>query len=271
MNYVDEGPRLEEALVFVHGNPTWSFYFRRLIGKLSGRFRCIAPDHIGMGLSDKPEDYPYTLATRIRDLGRLIESLGLKRVHLIVHDWGGAIGSGWAVKNPERVGRIVYLNTGAFLSDRIPARINLCRTRFPGTFLIRGLNGFAGPATWMSVKKKPLSGEEKRGFLYPYGSWAERVAVNAFVKDIPMEPEHPSRGTLADIEAKLPVLAEKKILLFWGGRDFCFDRSFFDRFVGFFPLAEQRYLEQAGHYVLEDAGEQDISYLCNWISGTNEY
>ena len=127
MSYVDEGPRANEAVLMLHGNPTWSFFYRDLIRDLSPSIRCIAPDHIGMGLSDKPESYDYTLARRIADIEALVLSLGLKRVHLVVHDWGGAIGFGFASRRPEWIGRIVILNTAAFVSDKIPWRISLCR------------------------------------------------------------------------------------------------------------------------------------------------
>lgn len=253
MSYVDEGPRSSEAIVCVHGNPTWSFLFRRLVSAVSPGHRIIALDHVGMGLSEKPQDYDYRLATRIRDLGNLIESLKLTKVHLVMHDWGGAIGSGWAVQNPERVGRIVYLNTSAFASSRIPTRIALCRSRFPGTLLVRGLNGFAWPATWMSMKRTRLTKEQAAAYLFPYGNWADRVAVDAFVKDIPMGPEHPTWQTLQNVEGGLHKLAEKEILLAWGGGDFCFDKSFFEGFKARFPQAGTLWHEGAGHYVLEDA------------------
>ncbi len=110
MSYVDEGPRGDEAVVMLHGNPTWSFYYRGLVGALSSRTRCIAPDHVGMGLSEKPADYPYTLASRIADIDALVDSLQLRKIHLVVHDWGGAVGFGFATRRPERVGRIVILN-----------------------------------------------------------------------------------------------------------------------------------------------------------------
>src|SRR3954454_18021845 len=87
MSYVDEGPRTAEAVLMLHGNPTWSFYYRRLVTALASSTRCIVPDHIGMGLSAKPVNYAYTLATRIADIEALVESLGLKRIDLVVHDW----------------------------------------------------------------------------------------------------------------------------------------------------------------------------------------
>lgn len=238
----------------LHGNPTWSFFYRDLIQELSGRFRCIAPDHIGMGLSEKPANYAYTLATRISDIEALVEHLGLKRVHLVVHDWGGAIGFGWATRHPEMVGKITILNTAAFVSNRIPARIALCRLPVIGEWLVRGLNGFAWPATWMAVHTKTLSRDEKRAYLLPFSSWAERIAVHRFVADIPLEASHPSRTALAEVEGHLKQLAERPKLVVWGGRDFCFNDDFLRRWREIYPNARVEYLAEAGHYVLEDAG-----------------
>jgi len=134
------------------------------------------------------------------------------------------------------VGRILVTNTGAFLSERIPARIALCRDPLVGRFLVQGLNGFAWPATWMAVER-PLSPAAKAGFLAPYGSPAVRRAVADFVADIPMEPAHPTRSVLAGVEASLAGLKGKPMLLCWGMRDFCFDRSFLEGFRERFPDA----------------------------------
>lgn len=266
MNYVDEGPRADEAVVMLHGNPTWSFYYRSLIRELSRTRRCIAPDHIGMGLSDKPSGYDYGLATRIRDIEDLVASLGLKRIHLIVHDWGGAIGMGVAGRAPERVGRIVILNTAAFVSSRIPKRIALCRAPVLGAFLVRGLNGFADAATWMSTKVRRLTWDERKAYLYPYGSWADRVAVHAFVRDIPLERDHRSRPVLEEVERRLGGLAAHPKLIVWGARDFCFDDTFLSRWRECYPDARVERLERAGHYVLEDAGDAATRLISDFLT-----
>ena len=254
MSYLDEGPRTDEAVLMVHGNPTWSFYYRDVVKTLAPEVRCVVPDHVGMGLSDKPEGYDYRLETRIADVEALVDSLGLKRIHLIVHDWGGAIGFGFAVRHPEKIGRIVILNTAAFFSPHLPRRIALCRAGFLGKWLVRGLNGFAGPATWMSTVR-PLAAEVKRGYLFPYDSWAHRVAVHRFVQDIPMRASHPTRVVLDGIEAGLSLLAERKKTILWGGRDFCFNDHFLAHWTRVCPEAEVHRYDDAGHYVLEDAGE----------------
>lgn len=256
MAYVDEGPQADEAVLLLHGNPTWSFFYRDLIRQLSPQVRCIAPDHIGMGLSEKPADYVYTLESRIRDIVALVEKLGLERIQLVVHDWGGAIGFGLATRYPDLIGRIVILNTAAFVSARIPLRIALCRAPAIGEWLVRKLNGFAWPATRMAMHNRALSPDEKRGYLFPYDSWENRVAVHRFVTDIPLEKNHVSRVTLAEIESKLGLLAECPKLILWGGRDFCFNDHFLNTWQRVYPRAAVHRFTNAGHYVLDDSGSE---------------
>jgi haloalkane dehalogenase len=268
MSYVDEGPRSDEAVLMLHGNPTWSFFYRTLVGAVSPSLRCVAPDHVGMGLSDKPASYPYRLSSRIADMEGLVEHLGLRRIHLVVHDWGGAIGLGLAARRPERVGRIVILNTAAFPSPRIPARIALCRAPLLGALLVRGLNGFAESATWMAMASRRLTWGERRGYLYPYRSWADRVGIYEFVRDIPMEAGHPSMAALVEVAAALPRLAGHEKLVVWGGRDFCFDDGFLSRWREIYPDARIERLATAGHYVLEDAGERAITPIRDFLTRT---
>ena len=264
MHYLDEGPDSDEAVLMLHGNPTWSFYYRNVVQALRGRMRCIVPDHIGMGLSDKPGDYPYQLARRIGDVQKLITHLRLKRVHLIVHDWGGAIGMGVATRAADQTGRIVVLNTAAFPDERIPRRIDLCRWPLIGALVVRGFNGFAGPAVRMAVTK-PLPPAVRAGYLAPYNSWANRVAVHRFVRDIPMTPDHPSRAILQQIGVDLAWLKAKPILIGWGGKDFCFNDHFFARWRQLLPHAETEHYPDAGHYVLEDAREQLIPRIAEFL------
>jgi haloalkane dehalogenase len=265
LSYVDAGPAEgDEAVLMLHGNPTWSFYYRALIQAASPRLRCIAPDHVGCGLSDKPQNYPYTLAQHIANVERLAEALRLRRVHLVVHDWGGAIGFGWAARHPERVGKIVILNTAAFPASRLPWRIRACRAPWLGELLVRGLNGFAAPATWMAVQR-PLRPEVKRGYLFPYDSWAHRVAVHRFVRDIPLRADHPSMAALQAAAAGLPQFAAHPLLIAWGGRDFCFNDYFYRRWREIYPAAGAHRFEHAGHYVLEDAAAEIIPLIRDFL------
>lgn len=265
LSFLDEGPRADSAVLMLHGNPTWSFYYRHLVRALAPTRRCIVPDHVGMGLSEKPADYDYTLATRIADVEALVASLGLKRLDLVVHDWGGAIGFGFAAKHPQLIDRLVVLNTAAFASERIPARIALCKAPLLGPLLVRGANGFAGPATWMAMHRRALSAEEKRGYLLPYDSWAHRVAVSAFVRDIPLAPSHPSWRTLAGVERGLAQFRDRRALVVWGGKDFCFNDSFLARWRQELPQAEVHRIADAGHYVLDDARDEVVPRLADFL------
>jgi haloalkane dehalogenase len=251
MSYLDEGSG-DEAVLMVHGNPTWSFYYRNLVLGLRGKIRCIVPDHLGCGLSDKPQDFNYTLSEHIKNVRTLIDKLALKKVHLIVHDWGGPIGLGTMLQTPETLGSVVILNTAAFADTVVPWRIRLCRAPLIGEWIVRGFNGFAGPATWMSVTK-PLSPAVKNGFVFPYDNWANRIATHRFVVDIPSGQGAPSDAALAQVEAKLPLLRDHPVRILWGGKDFCFNRHYYDRWCQLLPNAEATYFENAGHYVLEDA------------------
>jgi cis-3-alkyl-4-acyloxetan-2-one decarboxylase len=264
MHYLDEGPRTDEAVLMLHGNPTWSFMFRNVVQALRGGMRCIVPDHIGMGLSDKPANYPYQLARRVGDVQQLIAHLGLKRIHLIVHDWGGAIGMGVATRAADATGKIVLLNTAAFPDENIPGRIAICRWPAIGALIVRGFNGFAGPAVSMAVTK-PLSPEVRAGYLAPYRSWADRVAVHQFICDVPMTPDHPSLPILQQIGTDLAWLKAKPVLIGWGGKDFCFTEHFFERWKQLLPQAETEYYADAGHYVLEDERERLIPRIAEFL------
>ncbi len=265
LSYVDEGPRSDHAILMLHGNPTWSFYYRDLVKRLAPTQRCIVPDHVGMGLSAKPEDYDYSLSGRIADLEALVHALQLRSVDLVVHDWGGAIGFGFAAKKPDWIRRIVILNTAAFAINRIPARIAICKAPVIGPWLVRGANGFAGPATWMAMHRRALTTEERRGYLFPYDSWANRVAVSAFVRDIPMLPSHPSWAALAETEKGLAHFRDRRVLIIWGGRDFCFDDRFLARWREFLPAAVVHRIADAGHYVLEDARDEAVPLIATFL------
>ena len=253
IHYVDEGRGA--SVVMVHGNPTWSFYYRNLVRDLSATHRAVAIDHMGCGLSDKPQDYPYCLRQHIDNLEHLIDDvLRIEKLSLVVHDWGGGIGMGYAVRHPERIERIVVLNTAAFLLDQCPARIRVCRAPLLGPLLVRGLNGFARAAIFMAVAKgRRLPKSVRSGLLAPYDSYANRVAQLRFVQDIPLAPSHPTWAAMAEIQHGLSRLTDKPMLICWGTQDFCFNDRFLEEWKTRFPEATVHTFEDAGHYVLEDA------------------
>lgn len=259
LSYIDEGSG-DEAVVMVHGNPTWSFFYRNVALALRGRYRCIVPDHLGCGLSDKPQVYEYTLPNHVANLGRLLDSLNLRKIHLIVHDWGGPIGLGACLPRHEKLGKVVILNTAAFADTVVPVRIRFCRIPVIGELAVRGLNGFAWPATWMAVAK-PLPDAVKGGFLYPYNSWANRIATHRFVRDIPQGSGTPTDQALAGIEKELGILGGHPVRIIWGARDFCFNRHYFERWCALLPGAKADYLPGAGHYLIEDAKDEVLGLI----------
>ena len=250
LSFLDQGRG--KVIVMLHGNPTWSFYYRNLVSLLQDNYRVIVPDHMGCGFSDKPQDYSYTLKTHIDNLQTLLAELGIEKFSLVVHDWGGAIGMGLAVRCPERVESIVVLNTAAFRSQRIPLRISICRVPILGDLIVRGFNGFARGALTMAVTHE-MAPAVARGYLQPYDSWAHRLALLRFVQDIPLTPKDESWQDLLEIENGLAQFKTTPMLILWGGKDFCFTSYFYEEWRQRFPGAESHFFPDAGHYVLEDA------------------
>lgn len=263
LHYVDQGPRDGDPVVMLHGNPSWSFYYRELIKALRDKYRCIAPDHIGMGLSDKPDDsqYEYTLDRRVADLEKLLGELS--NITLVVHDWGGMIGFAYAARHPERIARIVVLNTAAFglpAGKRLPTSLWLARNTALGALLVRGFNAFARGAARHGVVK-PMPPDVRAGYLRPYDSWANRIATLRFVQDIPLSPGDRAYNTMIATENALDVLQDKPMMIAWGAKDFVFDDDFLAQWRDRFPGADVHTFEDAGHYVLEDAGDRIIPLI----------
>ena len=271
LHYVDEGPRAPDApvVLMLHGNPTWSFYWRKLVVALRDKYRCIVPDHVGMGLSDRPQAYEYTLANRVTHVEELVDHLGIKRMSLAVHDWGGAIGMGLATERPDAIDKIVVTNTAAFRSKDIPASIASVRIPVFGRVAVLQFNAFAVAATFRAVEK-PLSENAKAGLLAPYSNAHDRIATLRFVEDIPMKPSHPSWDRLTRIEERLATLREKPMLIVWGDKDFCFTPKFRAKWQELFPAADVHAYDDVGHYVMEDAPERVVPLMRSFYDGTSK-
>ena len=275
-HYLDEGRG--EPLLLVHGNPTWSFYWRELILGMRGDYRLIAPDHVGCGLSDKPADYPYRLEQHVANLVALVEHLDLRNVTLVGHDWGGGIGLGAALQVPDRFARFVLLNTAAWVPESIPLRIRVCRTPLLGRLAVQGLNLFARAATWMAVEnRRCLSPAAKAGLLAPFDRWSRRTAIYNLVKDIPSpEPRQPdgtagqassgTRSLLHRIEQQLPTLADRPFQFIWGMRDWCFTPACLERFLESLPEADVLRLDEVGHWVMEEAPQQVVTTVRQFLA-----
>ncbi|KPJ76689.1 MAG: alpha/beta hydrolase [Deltaproteobacteria bacterium SG8_13] len=268
-HYLDQGSG--DPVVMVHGNPTWSFYFRELVKALSPRFRTVVPDHIGCGLSDKPDtaSYSYRAADRVADLEALLDHLQLQeKVTLVVHDWGGAIGLALAVKYPERFGRLVILNTAAFLpphGKRLPWRLKIIRSVEPlAVPAVLGLNLFSRAALWMAARKK-LTPEVRTGLTAPYNSWQNRLATLKFVQDIPVAESDPSYALVKHLDQRLSTLAHLPTLICWGAEDFVFDQDYLNEWLRRFPMAESHCFPGAGHYVLEDVPDKIVPLVADFL------
>jgi haloalkane dehalogenase len=307
MHYVDEGRAADangaqtQSLLFVHGNPTWSFHWRRLILALRDRYRCVAPDHIGCGLSDKPR-VRLRLWHHFDHLTSLVSTLDLRRVTLVAQDWGGAIGLATMLGMSRRLERIILFNTGAFPPTYIPWRIRVCRAPILGRFAVQAGNLFSRAALRMTLARLPrLEPAVSAGYLAPYDSWDHRRAVYGFVRDIPRRPRRwilrkieeferetdvlprdrneyiddlpvsnwfETWRTLAAIERHLPSLADRPAALIWGMRDWCFRPDCLERFVKAWPQAEVHRLADVGHWVMEDAPEDSLAIVEKFLAET---
>jgi haloalkane dehalogenase len=268
-HYVDEGSG--EPIVMVHGNPTWSFYFRELIGALAPDYRTIAPDHIGCGLSDKPkrEAYGFGLGNRVDDLERLMDHLRIREnVTLILHDWGGMIGMAYAVRRPNRIRRLILLNTFAFLPPagyRVPLAGHFIRRTGPlAALAVQGFNLFSVGALFLA-SYKGLEDDVKNGLTAPYNCWHNRLAVLKFVQDIPLSRADASFQQARNLDQKLVQFADRPALICWGERDFVFNHLFLSEWQRRLPQAEVHRFSDAGHYVLEDVPHKIVPLVQDFL------
>ena len=268
-HYVDEGAG--PPVIMVHGNPTWSFYYRQLIKALSPQYRALAIDHIGCGLSEKPpaDQYDYTLERRIDDLENFISRLELnEKITLVLHDWGGMIGIAYALRHLDRIDKIILLNTAAFLplqGRSLPFRLKLIRHVKPfAKVAVLGLNAFARGALLMA-SVKGLPSDVQMGLLAPYNCWRNRIATLKFVENIPLKSTDPSFDTVKTVQNELYRLRKLPMLICWGMKDFVFTRAYLDEWRRRFPDAQVQSFEDAGHYVLEDAAEMVIDRINRFL------
>ena len=271
-HYVNEGQG--SPVVMVHGNPSWSFYYRNLVTQLSKNHQCIVPDHIGCGLSDKPsdDDYDYTLIKRIDDLAALLEHLAVKEnITLVVHDWGGMIGMGYAARYPERIKRLVILNTGAFhlpKAKKLPPALWLGRNTFVGTLLVRGFNAFSSVASYIGVKRKPMPKEIRQAYVAPFNSWKNRISTLRFIQDIPLKAGDINYQLVSDIADSLEKFNKLPILICWGLKDFVFDKHFLAEWQLRFPEAKVHAFDDCGHYILEDASDDVVPLIDDFLKAS---
>ena len=268
-HFLDEGRG--EPILMVHGNPTWSFYFRSLVLALRDHFRVIVPDHIGCGLSDKPtaERYGFRLKDRVDDLSTLMDHLKPNRpVTLILHDWGGMIGLAWALDHLPEVGRIILLNTSGFFPPKgkpIPIRLRLIRSA-PAwmQYAVLRFNLFARAAIYMAPYR-PLAPEVKAGLLAPYDTPLNRLATLHFVRDIPLCREDPGGAIVDRVDRHLERIGRRPTLILWGAHDFVFDQDYYREWRRRLPEAEAHWFQDAGHYLLEDIPDRIAARIMEFL------
>jgi len=236
------------------------------VSDLAPHYRCIVPDHIGCGLSDKPQDWSYRLQDHIENLSILIEALDLHDVTLVVHDWGGAIGFGAALKHLPRIKRLVIFNTAVFLGP-VPLSIRMCRWPVVGPAMVQGLNGFIRVGLLRAIAdRRRMKNGVGLGYLAPYNSWKNRIAHLQFIRDIPLEADHPTRGLIQELDDRTGELGALPALIIWGERDFVFTHRFLERWQAKLPQAEVHTLPDAAHFVVEDAHETIIPLLRGFLN-----
>lgn len=253
IHYIDEGQG--QPMLMIHGNPTWSFLYRKIIKIFSQKMRCIAPDNVGFGLSDKPKDFSYFPEDHSKNLLELIQELDLKNIILVVHDWGGPIGLSVATQYPDLIDQIIIMNTWAWpVNDDLYYR---GFSFFMGTTLGKFLNKYFNFFTHIIMRqsfgdKSLLTKEIHNHYLTPTKSKENRIGTYVFPRRIIK-----SRKYLKKINDNLSLLSEKPILILWGMKDIAFREKELNRWRSIFPYAEVHKFEKVGHYVQEE--DQDLS------------
>ncbi|MEA2331302.1 MAG: cis-3-alkyl-4-acyloxetan-2-one decarboxylase [Thermoleophilaceae bacterium] len=254
LHYVDEGPPDARPILFVHGNPTWSYFWRRPIADLSAKgHRCVAFDHMGFGRSDKPAQLAaYSLQRHIDNALAVIDELGLEDVTLVAHDWGGPIGLGAMLQRTERLRALVLMNTWAWeLPSFLPPFLREFRSEGLGEILALGGNLFVEsiPGGMSRRDSDPVMMEAYRA---PFPDYWSRAGTLAFQREIPLTERDRSAPLMASIQERLPAL-DVPVLFVWGMRDPVFQPVFLDQWRELFPRAQSVELADASHYLVEDS------------------
>lgn len=252
LHYLDEGNG--EVVVMLHGNPTWSFLYRNLVKHLSPNYRCIVPDHIGFGLSDKPEIWNYLPEEHVKNLTALIEHLDLKNITLVMGDWGGPIGMQYAVTHPENVARFVVTNTWSWPVNRDFHFVSFSALMGGpiGRMLIRHFNFFVN--SFMRVAfgdKSKLSEHAHRHYINALPTAKSRKGCYIFPKQI-IE----STLWLEKLWNKIAVLKDKPSLFVWGMKDVAFREKELKQWQSILPNSTTLRLETVGHFVPEEAPKE---------------
>ena len=279
MHYVDEGPRAGRPVVLVHGNPTWGFLYRNFIGPLTAAgYRAIVPDHLGFGRSDKPADPQlYRIPRHVERLDALLESLELEDSVVVPQDWGGPIGLAWAVAHPERVSGLFILNTyahGPRGKIKLPLPLRLFRAPGLGELLVKDMHLFVRGFLFRVgvVHHERLTPQVRRAYLSPHPTRASRTSILVFPREIPASGSGPVAELTGALERGLEAhFRSKPVAIVWAMRDPAFTPAMLDQlWMRTFPEARVTRIEDAGHYLQEDAHERIVPELLRLLGGEQE-
>lgn len=263
MHYIDEGAG--PVVLCLHGNPTWCFLYRNVIRELRSSFRVIAPDFLGCGLSDRTPGVRFKAADRINQLEEFVTALGLTNFSMLMHDWGGPLGTGFMLRRLDSIERVIYLNTTLTETESLPPIIKLAAMPVVGKALTRHTATFVKLTTSMGAFTR-LTPDVNEGYLAPYASRRQRDAIWDFVDDIPFDANHPTHSQMVDIASGLPELARKPVKIIWGLQDPCFHREMLSKVAAHFPQADILEIAEASHLVLDDAPQVAIPAIKEFLS-----
>lgn len=269
LHYVDEGSG--EPVVMVHGDPTWGFLYRNFIPPLSQRYRCIVPDHMGMGKSAVPQERSlYRLEPHCANLEALLLHLDVREITLVLHDWGGPVGLGFATRHPERIKRLVLMNTWAFApwpGGPFPRLLEIIRSERGEAFVLRK-NGYLEPALLgTTYHSKKLTSAIMEAYRAPFPTPESRVAMLCWSRDIPVQETDVSYAEMKRIEHGLLLFQETPVLLVWGMLDPVIPTSVLRRWQQVYPHARTYELEDASHFLQEDAPERIVRWIEMFLNG----
>jgi haloalkane dehalogenase len=270
MHYVDEGSG--EPVVLIHGDPTWGYLWRKFIPPLSQRRRCIAPDHMGMGKSGTPDEpYPYRLRHHIANLETLLLDLDVRGMTLVLHDWGGPVGLGFAIRHPERIKRLILMNTWAFApwpGGPLPRLIELIRSERGEKFVLEK-NGYVEPALLGTMThREHLTEMVLRAYQAPFPTPASRRALLCWSRDIPVGESDPSYAEMKSIERGLFQFGKTPTLLVWGMQDPVLSEPVLHMWQRIYPHATTDEIADASHFLQEDAPDRIVSRIEEFLDAS---
>jgi cis-3-alkyl-4-acyloxetan-2-one decarboxylase len=267
MHFIDEGKG--EPLVFLHGDPTWGYLWRKMVAPLSRNHRCIVPDQMGMGKSGNPrEPNPYRLRHHVANLEALLLGLDLSNLTLVLHDWGGPVGLDVAARHRSRIKRLVLMNTWAFApwpGGPLPRLLDIIRSARGEKFVLEK-NGYLGPALkGTTYHAERITPTVLAAYSAPFPTPESRLALLCWSRDIPLEERDPSYADMKRIESTLPECADIPTLLIWGMRDPVLPPSVLKMWQEKLPCATTVEIEDASHFLQEDASEQILTSIEDFL------